>query len=245
MKIPLDFFQQDTVQVATLLLGKVLLRQLSCGSVLKGMIVETEAYLGLQDPSCHSFGGRKTHRTQVMYRAGGCAYVYFTYGMHYCFNIVTAGEGEPEAVLIRAVQPLEGVSKMQIYRYRGVNQSSQSGLVGSSGSVLGAATGLSLKTQSKRHAVKEGRRKEDPRQGESLKYLTNGPAKLCQAFQIGKECNGASLLGDSLYIEEGPRVLDQDMGVSERVGLSLQSSACYWPLRFYIKDHPCVSVVRR
>ncbi len=113
------FFQKNTVVVAEKLLGKVLVRIMESGVVLRGRIVETEAYLGLRDPSCHSFGGHKTVRTQVMYRSGGCVYVYLIYGKYYCLNIVTANLGEPEAVLIRAIEPLEGIDQMRKNRYRG------------------------------------------------------------------------------------------------------------------------------
>ena len=111
-----SFFQQETCQVAVQLLGQTLVHVTQDHQFLKGKIVETEAYLGLHDPSCHSFGGRRTSRTQTMYLPGGYAYVYFTYGMHHCFNIVTAGKEDPSAVLIRAVEPLEGVPQMTIFR---------------------------------------------------------------------------------------------------------------------------------
>ena len=113
MKLNLDFFKQETTKVAVQLLGQHLVRITNSGKILKGRIVETEAYLGLNDSSCHSFGGRRTPRTETMYLPGGHAYVYFTYGMHYCFNIVTSRVNEPEAVLIRAVEPLEGLSEMK------------------------------------------------------------------------------------------------------------------------------------
>ena len=95
------------------MLGQVLVRVLKNGKRLSGKIIETEAYLGVRDPSCHSFNGRRTERNKTMYLPGGFAYVYFTYGMHYCFNIVTAKKGEPEAVLIRALKPLEGIDIMR------------------------------------------------------------------------------------------------------------------------------------
>ena len=113
MKFNKDFFTRSTVQVAVDLLGQTLVRITKNKKILKGKIVETEAYLGLKDPCCHSFKGRPTQRTEVMYRKGGYAYVYFTYGMHYCFNVVTAQEGEPEAVLVRALEPMKGLTQMQ------------------------------------------------------------------------------------------------------------------------------------
>lgn len=109
MKFKRKFFQKPTVEVAQALLGQNLVRITSKGVKLKGRILETEAYLGLKDPCCHSFKGSKTKRTRVMYQPGGVAYVYFIYGMHHCFNVVTGKEGEPEAVLIRALKPLEGL----------------------------------------------------------------------------------------------------------------------------------------
>ena len=108
-----NFFEKETTYVAEALLSQVLVRVLKNGTRLSGRIIETEAYLGVRDPSCHSFGGRQTQRNKTMYWPGGFSYVYFTYGMHYCFNIVTAKGGEPEAVLIRALEPLEGVDIMR------------------------------------------------------------------------------------------------------------------------------------
>ena len=112
-----NFFMQDTIQVAEELLGYYLVRK-TRGLTLVGRIVETEAYLGLDDPCCHSFNGSYTDRTKTMYLPGGYSYVYFTYGMHHCFNVVTGSKKEPEAVLIRAVQPLKGLSEMQKNRNR-------------------------------------------------------------------------------------------------------------------------------
>ena len=177
------------------LLGCFLVRKMAGGAFLRGCIVETEAYLGLKDDSCHSFSGRKTDRIKVMYMSGGYAYVYFTYGMHYCFNVVTAGSREPEAVLIRALEPIEGISIMKKNRFQ-----------------------------------------------KDIKQLTNGPAKLCQAFNIDKTLNGSDLEGDDLYITKGRKIQQKDITASERIGLSPVLSSCYWPLRFYINNNPFVSV---
>lgn len=81
------------------------------------MIVETEAYIGDHDPACHAYG-RFTERSSVLYMKGGTAYVYFVYGNYYCFNVVTENEGTGAAVLIRAVQPVEGISTMKRHRNR-------------------------------------------------------------------------------------------------------------------------------
>ncbi|MBY0315310.1 MAG: DNA-3-methyladenine glycosylase [Bdellovibrionales bacterium] len=110
-----SFFQRDTITVARELLGKILVRKID-GQLLTGMIVETEAYLGFEDPSCHSFHGKITERTQAFYRPGGYIYVYKIYGIHHCLNFITADEKTPEAVLIRALQPLSGIETMKLFR---------------------------------------------------------------------------------------------------------------------------------
>ncbi len=106
-KLDLSFFEgKCTLDVAKELLGKVLVFESSKG-VIKGVINETEAYTE-EDESCHAFGGRKTARNEVMFNRAGHLYVYFTYGMYHCCNIVTGLEGKGEAVLIRSVIPIEG-----------------------------------------------------------------------------------------------------------------------------------------
>lgn len=107
-----DFYHQDTIAVARALLGKSLFHRGPDGAVRSGLIVETEAYLGLEDPAAHSFGGRRTPRTEVMFGRPGLSYIYFIYGMHFCFNVVTAPEGTPEAVLVRALDRASGPGRL-------------------------------------------------------------------------------------------------------------------------------------
>jgi DNA-3-methyladenine glycosylase len=110
MKLPRDFYTRaDVLEVARDLLGKKLVVPNRNGARVSGIIVETEAYRGPEDRASHAFGGRRTQRTETMYGLGGTAYVYFVYGMYNQFNVVTNVEDTPHAVLVRAVEPVEGL----------------------------------------------------------------------------------------------------------------------------------------
>ncbi len=108
--LPLDFYRHDTFALVPKVLGKILVRKIG-SKYLAGRIVEVEAYVG-SDPASHAANGM-TERNRVMFEAGGMAYVYFTYGMHFCFNIVTEREGFPAALLVRALEPLSGIEEMK------------------------------------------------------------------------------------------------------------------------------------
>lgn len=157
-----------------------------------GRIVEVEAYLGAEDPASHAFRGA-TPRTQLMFGAPGFLYVYFTYGMHWCANIVTNRNGSPGAVLLRAVEPLDGVEQMQ-----------------------------------RRRTVK---RDVD---------LTNGPAKLAQAFGIDGDLNGAGVTDHrgNVRIADDGMAPPGEPGISTRVGIS-QGKDLRW--RWFASDNRFVS----
>ncbi|MGV8057228.1 MAG: DNA-3-methyladenine glycosylase [Smithellaceae bacterium] len=164
------FYERDTVKVARALLGKKLVHRIN-GVRLSGMIVETEAYCGKEDSACHAHRG-KTLRNAVMFGQPGHAYVYFTYGMHYMLNFVTEKEGNPCAVLIRAVLPLAGIEEMEA------------------------------------------------RRGKKGRELTNGPAKLCQAFGIDKSLNSWDLTCDKeLWVEDYKTIPAKMVAATPRVGI--------------------------
>jgi len=112
---PYDFYARNTIAVARDLLGQVLVHD-SPDGVSAGVIIETEAYCGVLDRACHAFGRRRTRRTRVMYEPAGTVYVYLIYGLHHCLNVVTLGHDWPQAVLIRSLEPLEGLQLMAARR---------------------------------------------------------------------------------------------------------------------------------
>ena len=111
-----EFYAQDTLEAARQLLGKYLIRRLD-GETLAGRIVETEAYVGRCDKACHAYFYRRTARTETLFAPPGTAYIYLIYGMYHCLNFVTEPEGEPAAVLIRAIEPAAGAKTMARLRY--------------------------------------------------------------------------------------------------------------------------------
>jgi DNA-3-methyladenine glycosylase len=184
------FYERNTVRVAKDLLGKVLVRRFEATS-FEGVIVETEAYRGYDDAASHAYRG-PTRRNQVMFGEPGHAYVYFTYGMHYCLNVTTEPAGQAGAVLIRAVQPIKGIVEMK-----------------------------------KR------------RRTEHVKDLSNGPAKLTQAFAVTKALNGHDLtLGRKLYITEPSHPDQFSISAGTRIGVRADAEKLW---RFSIRGNPFVS----
>lgn len=119
MKLKRDFYlRDDTVQIARDLLGKLIVVPDENGQRVSGMIVETEAYLGINDRAAHSFGGRRTARNEITYALGGHAYVFFIYGMYYQLNVICGEIDSPHVVLIRAIEPVEGIEVMRERRTR-------------------------------------------------------------------------------------------------------------------------------
>ncbi len=140
-KLGREFYNRDSVIVAKELLGKVLVHTIE-GNRVAAKIVETEAYMGVIDKAAHSYGGKRTPRVEVMYGGPGFSYVFFIYGMYYCFNIVTREEGTPQAVLIRAVEPVENFEIMAQKRfqksYEQLSRRQITGLTNGPGKLCGA-----------------------------------------------------------------------------------------------------------
>jgi len=194
-KLSESFYKRNVHIVAKELLGKIFVRKIS-DKILSGKIVEVEAYDGSIDESAHSFIG-KTKRNEVMFKGGGLLYVYFTYGMHFCANIVTGNENDGCAVLIRSIEPIEGIDLMAINRFN-----------------------KTILTQKEKI------------------NLTNGPAKICQAFKITNNENRISLLDDEIFILNSPTIKEKDISVAKRIGIKKSVDL---PWRYFIKGNPYVS----
>jgi DNA-3-methyladenine glycosylase len=200
-KLPRSFYLRSTFTVAKNLLGKYLVRKIK-NKTLVGKIVEVEAYLGEKDPASHAYRGL-TKRNEVMFKEGGHLYVYFTYGMHFCANVVTEKEGIAHAVLLRALEPIEGIDVMRENR-------------------------------------RFTRQRDDWRAADKTddKMLTNGPAKLCQAFGIGRKDNGTNLLGDTIFLTEGETIPRSSIVSTTRIGITAGQEVNW---RFYFRGNQYVS----
>jgi DNA-3-methyladenine glycosylase len=207
------FFSHDTVTIARELLGTFLVHESHEGLTV-GKIVETEAYLGSIDPASHAYRGM-TQRNRAMFEKPGKAYIYFTYGMYYCFNVTTAPQGVGEAVLIRALEPLEGEALMARRRLQGISRSQR------------------IRTTGVKRNVDD--------QSLQRNQLCSGPAKLVIAMGITKDLYGHDLREKPLYIvshDHFGAIEPFEIVETTRIGISQAKDL---PLRFYIKGNQFIS----
>ena len=210
-----DFLENPSDVAAPLLLGCTLTRTITLNGEkhkLVARIVETEAY-DQDDPASHAFGG-PSDRNAAMFGPAGHLYVYVSYGMHHCCNVVCGPEGFGSGCLVRAVEPLEGVEVMRELR--------EAGRAGK------AHTGRAGKEQAERarkHPLK-------------LRDLTNGPGKVCAALGVDKGLYGHDLTVEPLVLEFAPLLPGETIGSSPRVGISKNIDA---PKRFFIEGNEFVS----
>ena len=223
-KLPRSFYLRPTLTVARDLLGKYFVRQHK-GHTLVGKIVEAEAYRGKHDPASHAYRGR-TRRNAAMFREGGYLYVYFTYGMHFCANVVTGKEGSGEAVLIRAIEPLKGIDVMMKNRFKNRSHKKKSRGVPRS------------RIPPRSRVVSSGTNGTHVTAHLSPVNVTNGPAKLCEALAIRRGENAIDLLGAEIYILASPELPSSEVGRSARIGIT-RGKEKQW--RFYIRGNPWVS----
>ncbi len=210
-----DFLENPSDVTAPLLLGCTLTRTITLNGEkhkLVARIVETEAY-DQDDPASHAFGG-PSERNAAMFGPAGHLYVYVSYGMHHCCNVVCGPEGFGSGCLVRAVEPLEGVEVMRELREAGRAGKAHTGHVGKEQA-----------ERARKHPLK-------------LRDLTNGPGKVCAALGIDKELYGHDLTVEPLVLDFAPLLPGETIGSSPRVGISKNIDA---PKRFFIEGNVFVS----
>ncbi|HET9895147.1 MAG TPA: DNA-3-methyladenine glycosylase [Streptosporangiaceae bacterium] len=218
--LPREFFARPATEVAPLLLRCVLAAH-SADGLVAAELTEVEAYTGRTDPASHAFRG-KTTRNEVMFGEPGHAYVYFTYGMHFCVNLVCQPAGEAAAVLLRAGRIVDGAELAAERRANGA------GRAGGPGRGLGAARPVS-----------------GPASARRLAQLASGPARLCQALGITRAQNGADVCDPAgklrIYAGDGEGIAAAAVASGPRVGVSRGAEV---PWRFWIEGDSSVSAYR-
>lgn len=210
-----DFLENPSDVAAPLLLGCTLTRTITLNGEqhkLVARIVETEAY-DQDDPASHAFGG-PSERNAAMFGPAGHLYVYVSYGMHHCCNVVCGPEGFGSGCLLRAVEPLEGVEVMRELRE-----------AGRAGKAHTGHAGKEQVERARKHPLK-------------LHDLTNGPGKVCAALGIDKGLYGHDLTNEPLVLGFAPLLPGETMGCSPRVGISKNANA---QKRFFIEGNAFVS----
>lgn len=221
-RLPREFFTRDGLVVAKELLGKVLVHETSVGTI-RGIITEVEAYMGIEDKGSHTYGGRRTNRTEPMFLEGGNSYVYFTYGMYYCMNITTGQKEDPQAVLIRSVVPLDEDSKEKMIALRVAANRTK------------ALKKVPTDVAEEEKVLAEQAILEKLRKGVE-KHLADGPGKMCLAMEITKAQNAVDMIkSDEFYVTEGKKVKPQDILTGKRIGIDYAEEAADYLWRFFLK----------
>lgn len=210
-RLPRDFFTRDGITVAKELLGKILVHETEVGTV-RGVITEVESYMGENDKGSHTYGGKRTERTEPMYHIGGTSYVYLIYGMYSCMNIAAATDGIPQAVLLRSVVPAdeESAERMLELRLREMNRKQEK-------------KGKPLYTAEHYPANLK-------------KHFADGPGKMCIAMGITRADNDLDMVeSDSFYVTEGIEIEESQIQVGKRIGIDYAEEAADYLWRFYVE----------
>ena len=204
-RLPREFFARDGITVAKELLGKILVHHTPAG-IVRGIITETESYMGEDDKGSHTYGGRRTERTEPMYHQGGTSYVYLIYGMYSCMNIAAMTEGIPQAVLLRKVEPADEISGERMEQLRMQDQ-----------------------------ALRSARRQKPVNPAAIRRHLADGPGKLCIAMHITRQDNDLDMVtSPSFYVTEGIEVQTSQIKAGKRIGIDYAEEAADYLWRFYL-----------
>lgn len=220
-RLPREFFTRDGITVARELLGKILVHETAVGTV-RGIITEVESYMGEEDKGSHTYGGRRTERTEPMYHVGGTSYVYLIYGMYCCMNIAAMTEGIAQAVLLRSVVPADRESEERMQRLRMMDAAARK------------ARQAERKTAEREGKVADTKGKICP--DSVRKHLADGPGRLCIAMGITRMDNDVDMVkSGSFYVTEGLRIDPSDIQAGKRIGIDYAEEAADFPWRFYLE----------
>lgn len=227
-RLPREFFMTDALVLSQALLGKIMVHRTPYGTV-RGIITETEAYMGVEDKGSHTYMGRRTERTEPMFHIGGTSYVYFIYGMYNCMNI-TAGEAEiPQAALIRAVEPADEASREIMEKLRVQKLSRRKKAPEHAGAQSACIPDKSAKDQ-------PGRDKGAQLPSSVRKHLADGPGKLCIAMDITKKDNDVDMAeSEDFFLTEGIEVEEAQIEKGKRIGIDYAEEAADYLWRFTLK----------
>lgn len=227
-RLPREFFMTDALVLSQALLGKIMVHRTPYGTV-RGIITETEAYMGMEDKGSHTYKGCRTERTEPMFHIGGTSYVYFIYGMYHCMNI-TAGEAEiPQAALIRAVEPADEASREIMERLRAEKLPRRKKVPEHAGTQSAGMPGKDAKDQ----PVQD---KGAQLPASVRKHLADGPGKLCIAMDITKKDNDVDMVeSKDFFLTEGIEVGEAQIEKGKRIGIDYAEEAADYLWRFTLK----------
>ena len=238
-----DFFTTDALELSRRLIGKIMVHETPLGRV-RGMITETGAYMGVEDKGSHTYGGRRTERTEPMFHIGGTSYVYFIYGMYNCVNVTAGADGIPMAALIRMVEPADEASRSimeqfrmeDMQRRRAAREKRKAENAGDSGK--SAAAGMSVMQEETVAAKERAVRTAAGVAAENVpasvkKHLADGPGKLCIAMHITKADNDIDMaVSREFYLTEGIEVEESRILAGKRIGIDYAEEAADYLWRF-------------
>ena len=211
-RLPRTFFTRDGITLARDLLGKTLVHETSAGTI-RGIITEVESYMGEEDKGSHTYGGKRTERTEPMYHVGGTSYVYLIYGMYSCMNIAAMTEGIPQAVLLRSVIPADRESEERMIKLR-LEQLNRKQIKRNLKQYTADSCPMSLK-----------------------KHLADGPGKLCIAMGITRSDNDVDIVeNSSFYVTEGVTIAPEKIQAGKRIGIDYAEEAADYLWRFYVDE---------
>lgn len=217
-----EFFMADALELSKNLIGKVLVHETPLGTV-RGIITETEAYMGVEDKGSHTYQGKRTERTEPMFHVGGTSYVYFIYGMYNCVNVTAGKVDVPMASLIRMVEPLDEESREIMERLRMQDMEERRARRGKQKA--------EVKEQEEKTARTQGNAKKVP--ANIKKHLADGPGKLCIAMHITKEDNDIDFVtNEKFYLTEGILVEEDRIQTGKRIGIDYAEEAADYLWRF-------------